>query len=209
MLVMQINKIILYGASGHAKVISSIVEAMDIFIDIIFDDNEKIINLNQYRVLNGYDKNYNPNIPIVISIGDNKIRKKISEKLSHPFTILIHPSSIIDKNAKIENGSVVFHNAIVQRDSIVGKHCIINTNASIDHDCIINDFVHISPSATLCGNVSVGEGSHIGAGAIIIPNINIGKWCVIGAGAVITKDVPDYSLVVGIPGKIIKKLKND
>jgi sugar O-acyltransferase (sialic acid O-acetyltransferase NeuD family) len=206
---MKSNKIILYGASGHAKVISSIIEAMDRFVDIIFDDNEKIVNLNQYRVLNGYDKRYNPNIPIIISIGDNKIRKKISEKISHPFTILIHPSSIIDKKVKIENGSVVFHNVIVQRDSIIGKHCIINTNASIDHDCIINDFVHISPSATLCGNVKVGVGSHIGAGSTIIPNINIGKWCVIGAGAVITKDVPDYSLVVGIPGKIIKKLKND
>ena len=203
------NKIILYGASGHAKVISSIIEAMDMFVDIIFDDNEKVSYLNQYRVINSYDKNYNPNIPIIISIGDNKIRKKISEKISHPFTILIHPSSVIDKNTKIKNGSVVFHNAIVQRDSIVGKHCIINSNASIDHDCIINDFVHISPSATLCGNVSVGEGSHIGAGATIIPNIKIGKWCVIGAGAVITKDIPDYSLVVGVPGKIIKILKND
>ena len=209
MSVMLSNKIILYGASGHAKVISSIIEAMDMFIDIIFDDNEKVAYLNQYKVLTGYDRNYNSNIPIIISIGDNKIRKKISEKITHPFTILIHPSSIIDKNAKFQNGSVVFHNAIVQRDSIVGKHCIINTNASIDHDCFIGDFVHISPSATLCGNVKVGEGTHIGAGATIIPNINIGKWCVIGAGAVITKDVPDYSLVVGIPGKIIKKLKND
>ena len=209
MSLMLSNKIILYGASGHAKVISSIIEAMDMFVDIIFDDNEKVSYLNQYRVINSYDKNYNPNIPIIISIGDNKIRKKISEKISHPFTILIHPSSVIDKNTKIKNGSVVFHNAIVQRDSIVGKHCIINSNASIDHDCIINDFVHISPSATLCGNVSVGEGSHIGAGATIIPNIKIGKWCVIGAGAVITKDIPDYSLVVGVPGKIIKILKND
>lgn len=209
MLVMQTNKVILYGASGHAKVISSIIEALDKQVDIIIDDNEKIKNLNQYNVQTGYDKNYEPLIPFIISIGDNKLRKKISEKISHPFTVLIHPSSIIDKNTKIENGSVVFHNAIVQRDSIVGKHCIINTNASIDHDCIINDFVHISPSVTLCGNVKVGEGSHIGAGATIIPNINIGKWCVIGAGAVITKDVPDYSLVVGIPGKIIKKLNND
>lgn len=209
MLVLQSNKIILYGASGHAKVISSIVEAMDRVIDILFDDNEKIINLNQYRVLNGYDKNYNPNIPIIISIGDNKIRKKISEKISHPFAILIHPSSIIDKKVIIESGSVVFHNAIVQRDSIVGKHCIINTNASIDHDCIIEDFVHLSPSATLCGNIKVGEGTHIGAGATVIPNIKIGKWCTIGAGAVITKDIPDYSLVVGVPGKIIKTLKND
>lgn len=203
------NKIILYGASGHAKVISSIIEAMNRFVDTIFDDNEKITYLNQYRVLTGYDKNYNPNIPIIISIGDNKIRKKISEKISHPFTILIHPSSIIDKKVIIDSGSVVFHNAIVQRDSIVGKHCIINTNASIDHDCIIEDFVHLSPSATLCGNVKVGEGTHIGAGATIIPNIKIGKWCIIGAGAVITKDIPNYSLVVGVPGKIIKTLKND
>lgn len=203
------NKIILYGASGHAKVISSIIEAMNRFVDTIFDDNEKITYLNQYRVLTGYDKNYNPNIPIIISIGDNKIRKKISEKISHPFAILIHPSSIIDKKVIIESGSVVFHNAIVQRDSIVGKHCIINTNASIDHDCIIKDFVHLSPSATLCGNVKVGEGTHIGAGATVIPNIKIGKWCIIGAGAVITKDIPDYSLVVGVPGRIIKTLKND
>jgi sugar O-acyltransferase (sialic acid O-acetyltransferase NeuD family) len=206
---MKSNKIILYGASGHAKVISSIIEAMDRFVDIIFDDNEKIINLNQYRVLNVYDKRYNPNIPIIISIGDNKIRKKISEKISHPFTILIHPSSIIDKIVKIENGSVVFHNAIIQRDSIIGKHCIINTNASIDHDCILNDFVHISPSATLCGSVLIGEGTQIGAGATILPNVKIGKWCVIGAGAVITNDIPDYSLVVGVPGKIIKTIKNE
>ena len=206
---MESKKVILYGASGHAKVISSIIEAMGRFLDIIFDDDEKIINLDKYRVLTGYDKKYNPNIPVIISIGNNKIRKKISEKISHPSTILIHPSSIIDIKVKIEYGSVIFHNAIIQRDTVIGKHCIINTNASIDHDCIINDFVHISPSATLCGNVSIGDGSHIGAGATIIPNINIGKWCVIGAGSVITKDVPDYSLVVGVPGKIIKNLKND
>jgi acetyltransferase EpsM len=88
-------------------------------------------------------------------------------------------------------------------------NCIINTNASVDHHCIIEDFVHIAPSSTLCGNVKVGEGSHVGAGSTIIQNIRIGKWCVIGAGAVITKDIPDYSLVVGVPGKIIKSLRNE
>lgn len=206
---MSNSSIILYGASGHAKVISSIIESMNLTIDIIFDDNEKITNLNQYSVLIGYDKHYNPNKPIIISIGDNKTRKIISKKISHPFTTLIHPSSLVDKNVKIDNGSVVFHNAIIQRDTIVGKHCIINTNASVDHDCLINNFVHISPSATICGNVSIGEGTHIGAGSTVIPNIKIGKWCVIGAGAVITKDIPDYSLVVGVPGKIIKTLKNE
>ena len=54
------------------------------------------------------------------------------------------------------------------------------------------------------GNVEIGEGTHIGSGAIVIPNVVIGKWAVIGAGAVIIKDVPDYAVVVGNPGKIIK-----
>jgi sugar O-acyltransferase (sialic acid O-acetyltransferase NeuD family) len=206
---MNNNKIILYGASGHAKVICSIIESIDKIVEFIFDDNDSIKTLNQYIVKTGYDKNHATYIPIIISIGDNMIRKIISEKISHRFTTVIHPTSIVDKNSRIEVGSVIFHNAIIQRDTFIGKHCIINSNASVDHECIIDDFVHISPSATLCGSVSVGEGSHIGAGATIIPNIKIGRWCIIGAGAVIIQDVPDYSLVVGVPGKIIKILKYD
>ena len=69
--------------------------------------------------------------------------------------------------------------------------------------------MHLSPGARLAGGVNVGEGTHIGLNASVIPNINIGKWCIIGAGAVIIRDVPDYSVVVGNPGKIIKTLRND
>jgi acetyltransferase EpsM len=203
------KKVLLYGSSGHAKVICSIFESIDVIVDSIFDDNNSIKSLNNYKVINGYDSNYEPNLPVLISIGDNAIRKRLSEKVSHSFSTAIHSSSVIDDISKIGLGTAVFHSATIQRDTLIGRHCIINTNASVDHDCIIEDFVHISPSSTLCGNIKIGEGSHIGAGATIIPNISIGKWCVIGAGAVITKDVPDYSLVVGIPGKIIKKLKND
>ena len=52
--------------------------------------------------------------------------------------------------------------------------------------------------------VEVGTGSHIGAGAVVIPEIKIGKWCIIGAGTVVIKDVPDYAVVVGNPGKVIR-----
>jgi acetyltransferase EpsM len=68
---------------------------------------------------------------------------------------------------------------------------------------VIADFVHISPNATLSGNVKAGEGSHIGAGATIIQGITIGKWCTVGAGAVVIKDVPDYATVVGVPARVI------
>jgi acetyltransferase-like isoleucine patch superfamily enzyme len=56
----------------------------------------------------------------------------------------------------------------------------------------------------LAGNVTVGEGSHVGIGASVIQGVVIGKWTVIGAGAVVLNDVPDYAVVVGNPGKIIK-----
>jgi sugar O-acyltransferase (sialic acid O-acetyltransferase NeuD family) len=203
------KKILLFGGSGHSKVICSIFESLNYIIEGFFDDNLYAQYVNHYKYFGKYDKEILLNLPIVICVGDNHIRKSLTNIINHKYIIAIHPSSIVDKFVDIGLGSVIMHNAIIQRDSIIGKHCIINTNASIDHDCIINDFVHISPSATLCGNVKVGEGTHIGAGATIIPNITIGEWCVIGAGAVITKDVPDYSLVVGIPGKIIKTLKND
>lgn len=206
---MGITKILLYGASGHAKVIASIFESMNILIDGIFDDDSSKYMLRQLKVINGYDKNYKSNLPILISIGDNLIRKKISKKIAHSFSIAIHPSSLIDKTVFIDEGTAIFHNATIQSDTHIGKHCIINTNSSIDHDCLIGDFVHISPSATLCGNVIVGEGTHIGAGSTIVPNVEIGNWCIIGAGAVVTKDIPSFSVVVGIPGKVIKIISNE
>lgn len=203
---MNSGKVLLYGASGHARVICSIYESMSIEVVALFDDNIKSGTLNNYTVVGNYDCKYYPNVPILVSIGDNKSRKEIVNKIKHCFSSAIHNTAIIDNQSFIGEGTSIFHNVIIQRGVDVGKHVIINTNASIDHDCVIHDFVHVSPSATLCGNVQVMEGTMIGANATIIPNIKIGKWCVIGAGAVVTHDIPDYSLVVGIPGKIIKTL---
>lgn len=85
-----------------------------------------------------------------------------------------------------------------------GKHCIVNTGAAIDHECILEDYVHVSPHATLCGNVEVGEGSWIGAGAVINPGVKIGKWTIIGSGSVVCKDIPDGVTACGSPCRIIK-----
>jgi sugar O-acyltransferase (sialic acid O-acetyltransferase NeuD family) len=203
------KNVLLYGASGHCKIICSILESMNIPILGVFDDNLFSNTANYLHFIGAYNPNYKPDSLLIISIGSNKLRKQISTIIKHQFAIGIHRSAIIDKIVTLGEGTVIMHNTVIQRDVLIGRHCIINTNASVDHDCVINDFVHISPSVTLCGNVKVGEGTHIGAGATVIPNISIGKWCMIGAGAVITKDVPDFSFVVGVPGKILKTLKNE
>jgi sugar O-acyltransferase (sialic acid O-acetyltransferase NeuD family) len=96
--------------------------------------------------------------------------------------------------------------AVIQSCVSIGKHCIINTTASVDHDCLLEDYVHISPNATLCGAVSVGEGSQVGAGAVVIPGIKIGKWSLVAAGAVVMKNVPDNVLVLGNPARVVKRI---
>ena len=57
------------------------------------------------------------------------------------------------------------------------------------------------------GKIIIKNNTWIGAGVIILSGITIGQCCIIGAGSVVTKDIKDYSVAVGNPAKIIKKLK--
>lgn len=191
----------LYGASGHAKVIVDILQSNGKKITGMIDDNPAINELVGYPV---YHVLENPT-PLIVSIGDNRIRRKVVEKLQDAeFETAVHTSAIVSPKSEIGEGTVVMQGAIIQSSVVVEKHCIINTGASIDHDCKIGDFVHISPHATLCGNVTVGEGTWIGAGAVVIPGIRIGKWAIVGAGSVVIKDIPDNVVVVGNPARILR-----
>jgi len=58
------------------------------------------------------------------------------------------------------------------------------------------------------GKIVLNDDCWIGTGAIILPNVSIGKMAVVSAGAVVTRDVPPYSIVAGVPAKIIKKLNS-
>ncbi len=192
----------LYGASGHAKVIIDILKNSQIKIGNVYDDDDKVKDLLGYPVMN-YDSKTAKGA-FIISIGNNVLRKALSQRIDLKYGNAIHPRSVIDATVTIGNGTVIMGNAVINSSTIIGKHCIVNTSSSVDHDCVLADFVHISPNATLCGGIEIGEGSQIGAGAIILPNIKIGSWCKIGAGAVVTKDIPDGATVVGNPGRIIK-----
>lgn len=198
-----INNMLLYGANGHGKVIIDCLESQEREIKGIFDDDLSRKDLLGYKVFGKYDADKFSEEEIIISIGNNETRKKVSEIINHKFGNSQHKSATVAKNVQLGEGTVIFHKSIVQSAAKIGKHVIVNTGGLVDHDCEIGDFVHISPNATICGNVNIGEGTHIGAGAVIIPNINIGKWATIGAGSVIIKDISDYSVVVGNPGRKI------
>lgn len=200
---------ILFGASGHGKVIIDILELNGIDDIAIWDDNATA-PVWDYKTSKP-DAASLADEPIIISIGSNEARKKVVERLpiDANYIVAIHPQAVLARTVSIDNGTVIMGGVVINPDTTIGKHCIINTNASVDHDCEIGDYVHISPNVALCGNISIGEGTHIGAGTVVIPGKKIGKWCVIGAGSVIIEDVPDYATVVGNPGRVIKTSKKD
>lgn len=198
--------IYLYGASGHGKVVAEIAENLGFETIIFLDDDESLNKIWDYPILHEIPES----IPhLCLSLGNNHTRKKIAQEFSQEdFETLISPHSNLSKRTIVDKGTVVMSGVTVNADVQIGKHCIINTNASVDHDCVLEDYVHVSPNASLAGNVRVGEGTHIGIGATVIQGVSIGKWTVIGAGAVILSDVPDFAVVVGNPGKIIKYQQN-
>lgn len=192
---------VLYGASGHGKVIIDILEANGVKIDYVVDDNPNMKELLGYEVRPNCGK-YSE---VIISIGSPQIRKKIAEELeTESFLTAVHPSAIVSPRAPIGEGTVVMQGAIIQTCSQIGRHCIVNTGASVDHDCVLEDYVHVAPHATVAGGVHIGEGTWIGAGAVVKQGIHIGSWCMIGAGAVVINDVPDNTTVVGVPARAIR-----
>lgn len=193
----------LFGASGHGKVIKDILNANGVKVEAFVDDNPDVKECGGRPVVHdaaGLS-------PMIVSIGVNKVRKMIVERLrsGNPmirFATAIHPSAVISPSAKIGEGSVVMAGAVVNADAVIGKHCIVNTGATIDHDCVIGDYSHVAPGAHICGGTQIGEGTWIGVGTSIIQCLNIGKNCMIGAGSVVVRDIPDDVTAFGCPAKV-------
>lgn len=200
------NKVYLYGASGHAKVVMDIVKQAYLEVPCLIDDNPQVNTLAGLPVLHSAEGLS----PIIVTIGNCQIRRKIVEKLGkRDYVTVVHPSAIKAESVKIGYGTVLMAGAILNPYVSVGNHCIINTGASLDHDCVIHNYVHVAPHCTLCGEVEVGEGTWIGAGTTIIQCVKIGKNCYIGAGSVVVNDIPDGYLAYGNPCRTIKLINED
>jgi len=141
--------------------------------------------------------------------------------------------SHIQSGSKIGKKCVFGQNVNVGNNVTIGNYCKVQNNVSIYEGVTLEDYVFCGPSMVFtnildpkCKYPQVGaqfyiktlvkEGASIGANATIVCGNTLGKHCMIGAGSVVTKDVPDYALVIGTPGRVVgwvseagKRLKFD
>lgn len=208
------NRVVIYGAGGHGKVIADIVERSGKTVLAFVDDNEALWDKSfwGYPVWRGkshlFEYAKKETFSVIIGIGDNHYRREIVKAMESAgacFGTAIHPSAQLGNDVNIGEGTVIMANSVINPGARVGRHCIVNTAVTIDHDCIIGDFVHLSPGAHLGGSVQVGHSGWIGLGVSIINNINIAEQTIIGAGSVVIRNVDAYTVVAGNPAAFLRK----
>jgi sugar O-acyltransferase (sialic acid O-acetyltransferase NeuD family) len=201
--------VIIVGASGHGKIVLSVLLASNHKVWGFLDDNVSLhgTKIGGYEVLGSVNLLQQFSYPsAILAIGVNKTRKKLAKELLNVTWInAIHPRAYVHETVKIGVGSIICAGATIQPDSTVGRHVIVNTSASVDHDSVLEDFVHIAPASHLAGGVHVAEGAFVGMHSAVLPGVDIGAWTMIAAGSVVTKSVSPGAVVKGIPAKIYKK----
>jgi len=205
------QKLIVFGAGGHAKVVIDIIEQQGSYeiVGVLDDDvSRKGSRFFGYTLLGT-----RADLPAlrsaqmhlaIVAIGDNARRAAVAALLtqqSWQFAAAVHPRACIGRGVDIGPGCVIMAGCVVNADAILGAHVIVNTGATIDHDCRIEEGVHIAPGCHLCGGVRVGRSSLLGAGATVTPGVTIGSKVIVGAGSAVIHDVADEAQVSGAPAR--------
>ncbi len=128
----------------------------------------------------------------------------------------------IQKGAKIGKNCTLGQNVNVSQNVVIGDNCKIQNNVSVYEGVELEDGVFCGPSCVFTNDLTpraefpkgtagykktlIKRGASIGANATIVCGHTIGEYAMVAAGAVVTKDVPDYSLVAGVPGSVIGKV---
>jgi carbonic anhydrase/acetyltransferase-like protein (isoleucine patch superfamily) len=127
----------------------------------------------------------------------------------------IAANAVVMGSVKIAAGVSIWYGAVVRGDleSIeIGECTNIQDGAILHGDpgkpTVLEDHVSVGHRAVI-HSAYIERGSLIGIGAIVLDGVRVGAGSIIGAGAVVTKDVPPLSLVVGVPGKVVRQISQD
>lgn len=197
------------GGGGHFKDLLYLSEADKYFkwnvIGYLDDDASLPDSLGPVSSLPVFLDRY-PNLFYSISINSSDIRNRIDVLYGQNSRSanLIHETAVIGSNCSYKNGITMGPYSVLTTGVELGKHTHINSCASINQNSKLGDYCTVSPGARICGDIKIGDTTSIGAGATIINFKTVGSNCVLGAGTVVVRDIPDRSVVVGVPGKVIK-----
>lgn len=118
---------------------------------------------------------------------------KIGKRCILGQNVHVAPGVIIGDNVKIQNNVSIYEGTVVEDDVFLGPSCVL-TNITNPRSQVVRRHMY---EKTL-----IKRGASVGANATIVCGTTVGRYAFIAAGAVVTKDVPQYALIVGVPGRV-------
>ena len=115
----------------------------------------------------------------------------------HGHGIIIGEETFINYNCTMLDGGYIS----------IGRHCQIGPNCQFYTPSHPFDHTERRKPIESVKPITIGDDCWLGGGVIVLPGVTIGNRCIIGAGSVVTKDIPDDSVAVGNPCRIIRKTK--
>jgi len=207
------ESIVIIGAGDGGRIVSQLIKGSGKFKVIGFlDDDEKLQGktINGYQVIGGTaDLNKFSGSGFVVAIGKNtQMRSRLFDLAVNaglsPVS-LIDKSVVIDESAEVGDSAIILANTVIGPFSKIGKNVFIFSGTIIEHDSQVGDNVYFSPGVSLAGRVKVGNNTFFGINSCVIEGITIGSKVVVGAGSVVLDDVPDSTVVAGVPAKVLRK----
>lgn len=128
------------------------------------------------------------------------------QKFKNPIKYWRNKGAIIGENCEIYSSANFGSEPFL---ITIGNHVRINEKVElITHDggvWVLREKFNIinSEDIDLFGAITIGNNVHIGTNAMIMPGVKIGNNCIIGCSSVVTRDIPDNSIVIGVPGRVI------
>ncbi len=203
------ERLILYGAGGHAKVVleAFLARCPNGEVAVIDDDPARTGEILLGQPIRGTREWLAGNwlgIAVMPALGDNLRRDRLVQdlkRLKRPLRTIIHPTAIVSPSARIGDACFLAAGTIVNAEAVLDEGVILNTGASVDHDCRIGRAVHIAPGARLCGTVTIGARALVGTGAAIIPGRSVGADARVGAASAVVCDIPGGETWAGCPAR--------
>lgn len=117
--------------------------------------------------------------------------------MPHMYGVVIEKDVTIRAYVTIDRG--------VSRDTIIGEGTRVDHHSHLAHGCIIGKHNTLANGCIIEGSCEIGDYNTFGAGVIVQTKVKVGNNCIFGSGTVVTKDVEDNSVIVGNPGRLLRK----